>query len=56
MVGGQEVVADGERESKYGAGLDLIWVDAEICEQRPQVLHPPVVDASEALGDGAVAS
>lgn len=56
VVGGDEVVADGERERENRAPLDVIFVGAESPEQLPQVLHPPVVDTSQALGDGAVAA
>ena len=56
VVGSDEVVADGEREREKRAPLDVIFVGAESPEQLPQVLHAPVVDASQSIGDGAVAA
>ena len=35
-------------------GLDLALVEAEGTEQQVQVIHAPVADAPQALGDGRV--
>src|SRR6266511_3144751 len=51
VVGGDEVAADPQRVEDHAAGLDVVLVGAEGTEQRAQVIHAPVVDASEALGD-----
>ena len=37
-------------------GLDLVRIAGERADQRAQVLHPPVVDAAQAGGDGLVAA
>ena len=48
-------MADHEREGEDAAGLDLVLVGAQGTEQQAQVIHAPVVNASEALGDRMVA-
>ena len=55
VVGGDEVIADREREGEHAAGLDLVRVLAERADQRAQVLHPPVVHPPQAPGDRPVA-
>src|SRR5690348_3566713 len=54
VVGGDEVVADREREREHRTSLDLVLVGAERPEQLAQVLHAPVVDTTQSLGDRAV--
>ena len=44
-----------QREGEHAAGLDVVLVGAEVTEQRAHVVHAPVVDAPEALGDRLVA-
>src|SRR5919204_5006313 len=56
MIGGDEVIADPQREGEHAAGLDVVLVRAEGTEQRAQVVHSPVVDASEAAGDHLITS
>src|SRR5919108_1912456 len=48
VIGGDEVVADPQRENEHAAGLDLVFVVTERAEQRTQVVHSPVVDAAQA--------
>src|SRR5271155_4588344 len=55
MIGGDEVAADPERVEDHAAGLDVVLVGAESAEQRAQVIHAPVVDASQAFGDRPLA-
>src|SRR6266545_1530445 len=55
VIGGDEVAADPQRVEDHAAGLDVVLVGAEGTEQRAQVIHAPVVDASEALGDRLLA-
>src|SRR5215510_1406377 len=55
VIGGDEVVADPQRVEDQAAGFDLLRVAAEGTKQRAQVLHSPVVYASEALGDPLLA-
>ena len=55
MIGGDEVAADRQRVEDQAAGLDVVVVGAEGAEQRAQVVHAPVVDAPQALGDGRLA-
>ena len=44
--------------SEHAAGLDLVLVlvEAEGTEQQVQVIHAPVADAPQALGDGRAQS
>ena len=56
MPGGDEVAADEQREGQHAAGLDVVLVGAELAEERAQVLHAPVVDPAQPLGDLAVAA
>ena len=51
MIGDHEVAADQCREGEHAAGLDVVGVGAEGTEQRAQIIHPPIVDASEPLSD-----
>ena len=55
VLGGHEAVADPQREGEHAADLDVVLVGAEGAEQRAQVVHPPVVDAAQAVGDRLVA-
>jgi hypothetical protein len=55
VIGGDEVVADPQREGDHAARLDIVLVGAEGAEQRAHVIHSPVVDASQALGDRLLA-
>ena len=56
VVGGQEVVADGEGEGEHAAGFYGVLVGADGPEQGAQVVHPAVVDAPRPFGDGGVAA
>src|SRR6266542_3716819 len=55
VIGGDEVAADPQRVEDHAAGLDVVLVGAEGTEQRAHVIHAPVVDASEAVGDRLLA-
>ena len=56
MIGGKEVIADRQTEGEHAArGLTLVGVRTEAAELLTQVLHAPVVDAAQALGDAVVA-
>jgi 2-oxoisovalerate dehydrogenase E1 component len=58
VVGGDEVVADHQRVVEHATDLDVVGfvgVGAEGAEQRAQVIHAPVVDAPQALGDRLLA-
>ena len=50
VIGGNEVVSDGEGERKHAAAFDLLLVVADLSEQRSEVLHPAIVDSPESLG------
>src|ERR1700727_1523565 len=44
VVGGHEVMPDGQREREYGASFDLLLIGTERSEQRAEVCHALVVD------------
>src|ERR1700727_969867 len=52
VVGGHEVMPDGQREREYGTGFDLPLIGTERSEQRAEVFHALVVDPPQTLLDG----
>jgi hypothetical protein len=55
MLGCDELAAEDQRVEHHAAGPDVVLVRAELREQRAEIRHAPVVDATQSLRDVIVA-